>query len=163
MLFQWLRLRKVAAPQIMQTLSFQHTSGLAYILPTASVLTFTLWSVGVQVTSTILSHTCYREEKTSTFWHKILLHTKTFTLKCRTEDPYLKTGYKLRTKKSSLKSLKFSENISPQEKSKTFSCRITLLSQRHFWTQNTPNLKKKEKRIPLRNRSNWNTSANQCI
>lgn len=33
-----------------------------------------------------------------------------------TEDPYLKTGYTLRTKKSSLISLKFSENISPQKK-----------------------------------------------
>lgn len=162
MLFQWLRLRKVAAPQIMQTLVSTY---LRPGLHPAHCFCIDLHVVECRRTShfyNTVSHLLQRR-KTSTFWHKILLHTKTFTLKCRTEDPYLKTGYKLRTKKSSLKSLKFSENISPQEKSKTFSCRITLLSQRHFWTQNTPNLKKKEKRIPLRNRSNWNTSANQCI
>lgn len=96
----------------------------------ASALTFRLPIAGAQVTSTMLSCTCYRKEK-HLFSDMSLLHYtfKTFIFKRSTkiEDPCLKTGYKSiwRTKKSFLKPLKFRENISPKERrSETFSCRI---------------------------------------
>lgn len=135
----WICEREVAALQIVQTLLFQHTSGLTCVWLAASVLTFRLPIAGVRVTSTMLSCTCYRKEK-HLFSDMSFLHYtfKTFILKrsMKPEDPCLKTGYEsiLRTKKSFLKPLKFRENISPEERrSETFSCRITFLRQRLFW------------------------------